>query len=169
MLYSTKNYLFPDEQFYPHSNWQDSVMVHRGTHPQETFLRSLFPYDCSTTLGPPSGDHVFLFSSSPFFACMNDCYSVDNVWVDVPLKDKDPVSANGNRLEDDFTCECCRGIFPGSPVSAVQPIFCEGGLEGVYINVMMYDMKPEVATLFYNDGSKTAEQVTVRITANCEK
>lgn len=161
MLYSSKDYLFPDEQFYPHGNWEDSVRTRRGAHPQEAFLRSFFPYERSTTLGLPSGDHVFLFSSSPVYACASDFCSSGSQWVDLPLAGADAASPAARLIADEFSETCSGWIIPGSPVSTQQPVFCEGGLEGGFFNMMMYDMRPEVAAQFFNDGAKTAESVTV--------
>ena len=59
-------------------------------------------------------------------------------------------------------------MVPGSPVSMSQPSFCEGGLDCCFFNMMMYDMAPEVAEQFFNDGAKTAQSVTVGARAGCD-
>ena len=163
MLYSSKNYLFPLEQLYPHSRWQDSVGPLSPPHAQDAFLRSYFPSDCGALLGPSMGDHVFLFSHSllspsaqEFFA---SSLSSSLEWVDVPVESAQLVP--GEKALDCF-------MVPGSPVSMSQPSFCEGGLDCCFFNMMMYDMAPEVAEQFFNDGAKTAQSVTVGARAGCD-
>ena len=163
MLYSSKNYLFPLEQLYPHSRWQDSVGPLSPPPAQDAFLRSYFPSDCGALLGPSMGDHVFLFSHSwlspsaqEFFA---SSLSSSLEWVDVPVENAQLVP--GEKALDCF-------MVPGSPVSMSQPSFCEGGLDCCFFNMMMYDMAPEVAEQFFNDGAKTAQSVTVGARAGCD-
>lgn len=54
LLYTTKDFLFPENQIFPHNSWEDS----------EDYLRSIFPEEHCTILGDPNGDHVFMFSYS---------------------------------------------------------------------------------------------------------
>ena len=146
MLYSSKNYLFPLEQLYPHSRWQDSVGSLSPAHAQDAFLRSYFSSDCGALLGPSMGDHVFLFSHSWLSPSAQEFFtsslSSSLEWVDVPVE-------SAQLVPEEKALDCF--MVPSSPVSMSQPSFCEGGLDCCFFNMMMYDMA----------GAKTAQSVTV--------
>ena len=178
LLYSSKNYLYPDCQVYPHNSWEDA----------EAYLRSFFPEENSFILGGSTKDHVFLFTYSPLFSSSQDTYSsvkavlegaekwsqVDTqseyssdpgspIFFSTPNDSSDESSEGSHDSEPkERQCELSyRSRGPSSPVAVDQSLLCEGGLESCFLNIMMYDMEETVAKQFFKtDDTMTAQQVT---------
>jgi adenosylmethionine decarboxylase len=169
LLYSSKDYLFPECQVYPHSSWKES----------EEYLRSFFPEENRFILGEESGDHVFLFAYSPLFSNPSVGYMEKNVLEDVRWEQgtSDVSSDQGSyilstpnelsngsfeEMKEAESASSYHPSYPSSPVAVDQSLMCEGGLESCFLNVMMYHMDEAVAQQFYKTSdAMTARQVTL--------
>mmetsp|Transcript_5856 Transcript_5856/g.8137 ORF Transcript_5856/g.8137 Transcript_5856/m.8137 type:complete len:455 (+) Transcript_5856:62-1426(+) len=131
--YSRKNLLFPDEQQAPHSSFDDEVK-YISTHEQlQNRLRG-----SGHILGPVTGDHWFVYVAdhpNPTMPISNHQNLISN-----SILNRTNLLANQPQSEQ---------ISKSSTPSGERTI-----------NMMMFDMDPAVANLFYKKTCRTGKEMT---------
>ena len=116
VLYTSKNYLFPDSQLYPHTSWEESVCPN---YPiffspflifQEAYLHRFFPEENSFVLGNHEDDHIFLFTYSPVYSCRQGILSEEQSYSGT---DQLPTTAKFDCTSDVDSVEMV--VFDSSP------------------------------------------------------
>lgn len=143
--YSRKNLFFPDAQQWPHSSFGDEIRFLDTHEKLQNRLKG-----SGYILGPVTGDHWFVYVAD------HDPNGTTNIATT-------PSNANEERRVDS---EIIQGI-PSSdkllmsstcPPNPVQQQVTQDRC----INLMMFDMAPDVASLFFQSNVSSAKEMTVK-------
>jgi S-adenosylmethionine decarboxylase len=149
--YSRKNLFFPDAQQWPHSSFGDEIRFLDTHEKLQNRLKG-----SGYILGPVTGDHWFVYVAD------HDPNGTANVTA--------TASSNSNANEVSRVVngdgEIVQGIpsshmlltMPASPRNPIQQQVTQDRC----INLMMFDMAPEVASLFFQSNVSSAKEMTVR-------
>lgn len=170
--YSRKNLLFPTQQAWPHSNFGDEIEYLNSHKVLQDRLNGV-----AHILGPVTGDHWFVYvaDNPPHMAALveahqqqtknknknknksRDCLSQMQTLEDnaCPQNTDDAkANANGNAISTVIKSKStsCLSSIPsgnGSGSSCLDLTSSMMTMEGITINMMMFDLDQEVTKLFY--------------------
>lgn len=150
--YSRKNLLFPTQQAWPHSNFGDEIEYLNSHKLLQDRLNGV-----AHILGPVTGDHWFVYvaDNPPHMAALVEAHHRVK-----SLRSNSPLSKSQH--EDSYTTapvvksksasnfsSTISVIGPGSGGMGVDLASSMMTMEGITINMMMFDLDREVAKLFY--------------------
>ena len=147
--YSRKNLMFPNAQLWPHSNFGDELK-YLSTHEKlQDRLRG-----AGHILGPVTGDHWFVYVADH-----------DPTITPVPATVPAPVSALGLAASsaDTWTPPVSVPLIRSSSAANLSLFQPQGAPPTERtINMMMFDMAPDVASLFFQKNCATGKIMTAR-------
>ena len=136
--YSRKNLLFPSAQLWPHSNFGDEIKYITSHDKLQDRLRGN-----GHILGPITGDHWFVYVADH-----------SDIEMPIPMTRCQSMPALGN---NGYAASAGDGLQPLTAAAALPTPSTDRT-----VNLMMFDMAPEVAKIFFKSSCETGKEMTIK-------
>mmetsp|Transcript_9861 Transcript_9861/g.16377 ORF Transcript_9861/g.16377 Transcript_9861/m.16377 type:complete len:505 (-) Transcript_9861:256-1770(-) len=142
--YSRKNLLFPTQQAWPHSNFGDEIEYLNSNKMLQDRLNGV-----AHILGPVTGDHWFVYvaDNPPHMAALIESHK-HSEGKRLTLEEGES-SSPSTTVAECITKSKSTGCLSSSSGGSVDLDSSMMTMEGVTVNMMMFDLDREVAKLFY--------------------
>ena len=140
--YSRKNLLFPTQQAWPHSNFGDEIEFLNSHKLLQARLNGV-----AHILGPVTGDHWFVYvaENPPHMAALVESHERERLR-------KSHATVKLPKSRDSATPSIPKNNSTGTLHASSDLNSRLLTMEGVTVNMMMFDLDPAIAKLFYQSG-----------------